>query len=44
MPETAGSLHSDDFHVFFVGDVAAAHGAQMGCLELTVYKSAAMGF
>lgn len=35
---------SDDFYVFFVGDVATAHGAEMGRLELAVDEKAAMGF
>ena len=36
--------HINDFHVFFVGDVATAHGAEMGRLELAVDEKAAMGF
>ena len=32
---------SDDLYVFFVGDVATAHGAEMGRLKLAVdYPSA----
>ena len=51
LKETAGTVaqalflkHINDFHVFFVGDVATAHGAEMGRLELAVDEKAAMGF
>ena len=50
LKETAGTVaqalflkHINDYHVFFVGDEAATHGAQMRRLKLAVDDSAAMG-